>query len=394
MLIIDRYILFRFLTNFVLLFLLLFLFAMVIDVVVSLDEFVTAARRIMGDDAGGVAITLGFLRVAFDFQAPRLFQFFAYLHGLVAVGAMGFTLAQMHRHRELVAMLSVGISLQRVAMPFVVGVFGISVVQLLNQELLLPRVAPLLIRDHEHIGQRSVNEFEIDLTPDGFGNLVQAPEFDPRTRTLTGVTILERDERGRTARRITAESGVWTPARAAADGAGGAVGPMAQGGLVEGWVLTGGRAVSARGFTDDGEKRVAATEPVAFYATDLSPEVILVKRYGQFAAMLSLRQIGQMLATPNVADRDTLLRHRSGRFATVLVNVLVMWLALPTFLVRQPANLLVRTVVCAGICVPGLLGTAVFMLADLPGIAPTVGVFLPVVLLGPVVLAVWAYVKT
>ena len=114
--------------------------------------------------------------------------------------------------------------------------------------------------------------------------------------------------------------------------------------------------------------------------------------------MLSLRQIKDMLAMPHVADRetlgDTLRRHRAARFATVMVNVLVMWLALPTFLLREPANLLVRSLVCAGISIPSLLGTAVFMVSDLPGIAAAVGVFLPVLLLAPIVLAVWTYVKT
>jgi len=39
--------------------------------------------------------------------------------GLVSIGAGAFTLAQMHRNRELVAMLAAGVSMQRIAMPFI-----------------------------------------------------------------------------------------------------------------------------------------------------------------------------------------------------------------------------------------------------------------------------------
>ena len=114
--------------------------------------------------------------------------------------------------------------------------------------------------------------------------------------------------------------------------------------------------------------------------------------------MLSLRQIGQMLGMPGIGEQErlvgVLVRYRWVRFASVLVNVLVMWMTLPTFLLRQPASLLVRSMACAGIAVPAMLGAAVFMMADLPGIAPQVSVFLPVAVFIPIAIAQWMYVKT
>jgi lipopolysaccharide export system permease protein len=387
MTLIDRYILGRFLANFVILLTLLFLFAVVIDLVLALDRFVEAARAAAGEEAGFSATSWSFLRLAVNFQGPRFFQFYAYLHGLVAVGAMAFTLAQMHRHRELVAILASGLSMQRVAMPFVVGVFALSMFQLVNQELFLPRVAPLLLRDHGHIGKESVDEFPIRFTPDGQGNLLQAPSFDPRTQILRCPTFLERDDRGRTIRRITGETARWT--EQPVDGA-----------VVEGWEFIGGRVVTLRDddSADEGAGASLARERLDFYPTDLSPRVLIVRRYGEYATMLSLRQIQEMLDTPGVAEQPSLLRlllrHRYSRFATVLVNVLVMWLALPTFLIRQPANLLWRSALCAGITLPAMLGAAVFMMADLPGIPAAVGVFLPVAVLLPIVLGQWTCVRT
>lgn len=385
MTLIDRYILGRFLANFVILFTLLFLFAVAIDLILALDRFIEAAQEAGGAEAGLIAFWATFARLAINFQSPRFFQFYAYLHGLVAVGAMAFTLAQMHRHKELVAILASGVSMHRVAMPFVVGVFLLSILQLLNQELFLPKVAPLLLRDHGHIGRESVDEFPVRFTPDGKGNLLQAPSFDPRTETLHWPTFLERDERGRTIRRITAETATWTSR------------PV-DGRPVEGWRLTGGREVTLRDAEQSPGAGSLSQRGLEFYSTDLSPRVLIVRHYGEFATMLSLRQIRHMLDTPGVAEQPSLLRllsrHRYSRFSAVLVNVLVMWMALPTFLLRQPANLLLRSLLCAGITLPAMLGAAIFMMADLPGIPAAVGVFLPVAVFIPIVLGQWTYVRT
>jgi lipopolysaccharide export system permease protein len=306
----------------------------------------------------------------------RCREFYAYLHGLVAIGAMGFTLAQMYRHRELVAILASGVSLHRVAMPFIAVIFALSLVELLNQEFVLPRVAPLLLRDHGQIGKRTVEEFKVSFTRDAKGNLLQSPAFDPQSNTLNWPTILERDDRGRTVRRITARSAVWDP-----EG--------------EGWRLAEGAAVTLREDDADGsDPTAAAPEAVDFYPTDLSPEVLTVRHHAVFAQMLSLKQIGRMLRTPGVMDEAALRRYKYSRFSTVLVNVLVLAIALPSFLLREPSNLLVQSVRCAGLGLGGMIGAAIFMMVQLPGISPTVGVFLPVVVLLPVALGRVTFIRT
>ena len=116
--ILDRHIMVRMSLNFILLFLLLYLFAATIDVILNLEHFDEVARQRLGDDAGFFDRMLTSLALAFNFHGPQFFQFFAYLHGLVAIGALGFTATQMSRNRELVAMLASGMSLYRASMPF------------------------------------------------------------------------------------------------------------------------------------------------------------------------------------------------------------------------------------------------------------------------------------
>ena len=109
---IDRYIARRFLANFFILLVMLYVFAVSIDLILQLDEFVKAARETVGPDAGLLTLIAALIGMVVDFHGPRIFQFYAYMVGLVSVGAMGFTFAQMHRARELVAMLSSGVQLR------------------------------------------------------------------------------------------------------------------------------------------------------------------------------------------------------------------------------------------------------------------------------------------
>lgn len=379
---IDRYILVRFLANFAILFSLLFVFATSIDLILNLEDFVDAARDTVGADGNAAALAWTLLRLTVDFQAPRFFQFFAYLHGIVAIGAMGFTLAQMHRFKELVAVLASGVSLQRVAMPFIAGMFAISLVQLVNQEFFLPRVAPLLLRGHGEIGESGLDAFPVPFTDDGKGTLLQAPRFEPRTATLTAPTFIERRDKRITTRRVSAATARWDGER-------------------RGWILDDGAAITAG--TDatgssgpDGGRsgEVVQRTPLDFYPSEISPEMLTVRRYSQFAGMLSLEQIGEMLRAPGAKDAPALIRYRFSRFSSVLVNVLVLVITLPSFLLREPANLLRQSVVCAALAIPCMFGAAIGMMADLPGIPAAAGVFLPAIVLIPVALARVTFIKT
>ncbi len=364
---IDRYIIRRFAANFIILFALLFLFAVGIDAIVNLDEFVKASRE--RGEMSSLRRALTILGMMLDFQGPRVFIFYAYLHGLIAIAAMGFTLAQMVRHRELTAILASGVSLHRLALPFAAGVLGVSLLQLANQELVLWRVAPLIIRDHADAGKSSVDEFPVRLTDDGSGHLLQAPLFDPATQTLTAPTILVRDERGRTVRRITAEKAAWD-------------------GTERAWLLTGGRAATLGAGGDQDEAAVDR------YPTDLDPVALTIRHYAQFAAMLSLGQIRQMVTSKHVVDREALFRFGFMRFASIAVNLCVLFMCLPCFLLREQASLIRQSLLCASLAVPAMIGAAIGMMVPLPGIPPAASVFLPALLMGPLAAARWSFLKT
>ena len=372
--ILDRYIVIRVLVNFLILFLLLYLFAATIDIILNLERFDEVARDRLPEDVGLIRrLSMAFL-LAFNFHGPQFFQFYAYLHGLVAIGAVAFTLSQMSRSRELVAMLAAGRSLFRASAPILWVVLGFGLLQVINQELVLPRLAPLLLRGHDQIGMEGTSAFPVPFTMDSQGRLLQSPAFDPIQGMLENPSIIIRDEKGRTVERIRASTATWDEEELC-------------------WMLDAGTVVKIE---HDGVDFTVASrpEPLDRFMTDLSPSLLTVRRFGQYTGMLSTGQINELLESPDVQEADTLRRSRYARWASILVNILVMLIALPFFMHREPSSLLARSLLCAVVVVPLYLVVATFMLVPLPGISPALGAFLPVIVLLPISLARFGWIRS
>jgi lipopolysaccharide export LptBFGC system permease protein LptF len=366
--IVDRHIASRFLANFALIFAVMFLFGVAIQTILNLDTYREAAGAAVREGRFGSLWTA--LPIAFvDFNAPRVFQFYAYLLGLGCVAAAGFTLVQMVRTRELVALLAAGVSLWRVALSIGVVAVFLNLLQLVNGEIVLPRLATRLARDESAILQAAANEFPVRLMQDGTGKLLLARRFDPSADVLDGVVVIERDERGAAVRRVEATRATWDDART-------------------GWNLEQGIA-TGRGAPSEGAEpgaRIDRSEQADFVATDISPDAIRARYFRGFAQLLSAQKIGELAAEGGISQSDA-TRLVGQRFAGACVNLLMLLIVLPFFLVREPQKMLRPSVICAAVAVPGLLGSFFLMTVEVPPLPSAVGVFLPVALLLPIAAA-------
>ena len=340
----------------------------------NLDAFSDAASRSLPDDAGALSRIFSTVMLALGYQLPQLFQFYAWLWGILVIGATAFTIAQMSRHRELVALLASGWNLQRVTVPILVVTGGLGVVQILNQELVLPRMAPLLLRTHEQAGQAGVRSFSIPITVDSNRRLLQASDFDPIEERLLQPNFIERTVDGLAVRRIRADRADWNPAS-------------------DSWVLQNGIVTSLER-TDGEVARAARPETIESVETDLSPRRLLMRRHGALAGMLSVAQINVLLDGPETRESDALRRSLWSRFVIIGVNILILLIALPFFLDRYPVGLVQRSVICAGVVLPLYITAAAFMLVPIPGLSPMVSAFIPLVLLLPIGLARFAWMRT
>jgi len=396
MTLLDRYIARQYLINIAALLVILSCFVVAVDVSLNLSRYwkvavewsatpsagrsFAGAMRDTADDSGGGSILRQVLLtviLVLDLWWPRLLNMYNFLLGLVLVGAMGFTCTQLVRHRELVAVLTSGQSLFRAARPIMVVALGLTLVQALNQELVIPRIAPLLTRDQGEAGRKTLGASRLPPTVDGKGWVYYAAAFDADSETLTDVYVWERDRDTRLSlMRIHAESAQWR------DGA---------------WELTGATIESrVKGAPDAGP----APQRLV---TDLDPTQLKMKQYANFGQNLSWSQASQMLARLDAtgADpeqtrktRDQLQRASVGRLSTMAANLLTLMIAMSFFLTREPRNMLGQSLKCAPIGMVALMGGVLGTAVPVPGVPTVVSVFIPVMVLVPVAIVMLSRVRS
>lgn len=381
----HRYIARLYLINVGTLLVLLAGFVVTIDVIINLRRFSTAADRTMEAGAAAPDGVMGSLHHAMltallviDLWWPRLLQLFGYLLGVVLIAAMGFTCAQLVRHREFVAMLAGGLSLQRVARPFIVVALLFTALQAANMELLVPRVAHLLARQPNDSGRREAGAFRVKLTPDSDGRLWSAEKFDPRggggAGALEQVWIAERDSAGRVTRTISAERAAW-------DGSA--------------WVFTKGRA-EAEPPPGAAPNARPVSAPIERLDTSLDPTRLKVRYLQGFGQNLSWAQITDMLAEPGIdpRERERLERLRWGRVGALVSNLVTLIAALPFFLLREPKPLIGASLRAAPVALAGLAASAMASAVAIPGLPVALGVFVPALVILPLAVALYSGIKT
>lgn len=369
--IVYRYIARMYALNIVLLFVVLCGFVVSVDVALNLSRFSKAAAesaREAGGDPGVIRHTLLTAMYVVDIWGPRILQLFDNLLGVVLLAAMGFTASQMVRHRELVAVLAGGMSLHALVRPFLVVALAFSALQIVNQELTLPRVAHLLARDAGDGGKREIGAFRVMLTPDDAGGLLYAARFIDEHETLEGLTYWERDAAGRVVSTVRADSAVW-------DGSA--------------WRLEGGVRETPTG----GGVETAGVQSLR---TSLDPQRIKVRFLSSFARGLGWSDVGEILRTggldPTTAAR--LERQRWGRVAGIASNLLTLLIAIPFFLKRVPGAMLASTLKAAPIAMAGLAASAAAPILALPGLPPWLAAFVPSLLLAPVAIAMLTGIRS
>ena len=142
----------------------------VIDAFSNLDEF---AKR-----ANGAA---EMFQVMGAYYLVHMSQFYDRLCGVIGMMAAIFTVTWMQRNNELLAMLAAGISTQRVIRPVWISVIVVSLLAVLNQELIIPRYGEELEKSHDDDGDRKVLVYG---RYDSNSIYIHGREADRATRTV------------------------------------------------------------------------------------------------------------------------------------------------------------------------------------------------------------------
>ena len=325
--VLDRYILRALLVNYLIALAVMLCLYVVLDMFVNMDEFTEQ----------GYALPI-VLKNIYRYYWPNLFLYFRELSGVITLFACMAAIARMRKLNELTAVLASGVSLYRLAAPVVA--FGLMTTALLvvDTELLIPRVAHLLARDHDDAdGTRA---YEVLFLPDRGDALLSAGQFHPTRRDLRAMLVMNRSPDGSIIETVKADRAVWEPP-----------GPTQPQGR---WRLERGvRTVRTRD-TDSpiGPRETRNRQLCRYYESDLSPEAIQLRQAEGWIGFLSLAQL-RALERSGAANLATIIQTRHARVAAPLVGIVLLLLGLPFFLDRTPANVVGdagKCMVACGLC--------------------------------------------
>lgn len=361
---IDRYVGRTFLGSYLILMLIGFGLYIFSDVLVNLDEF-TKDRTL---SAGAVLVNMA------DYYGHNLPLYYAQLGGVLMAIAAAFTYAMLLKNNELTPLVAAGVPLQRLALPALVCSIALVALWMANSELLVPRFADKIARRHADL--TDVREVQVSCVRDDRNAILVAQELHLQAGVLNGVYIIEPDESGAPKHLLRADSARYDADRQV-------------------WVLDrGARQGMGPAFEEEGLARPIQWQPLAEYAFGLSPEQILLRQSSQWADLMNIAQMNMLLKSRNLPNLPAVAKARDIRFTQPLLTWILMLLAIPFFLTREPGNVLVaggKALLLTGACF-GLVFVSHSMSSD--AAEARIATAIPVLVFGPVAVLHFANVKT
>jgi lipopolysaccharide export system permease protein len=355
--IIDRYVIVSFLRNYVISFVVLVGMYVVMDMVFNFNHLVD----VQSGPGAATPSVISALYDIFDYYFYQCFLIFVHLSGVIPVVAAAFTLMRLSRFNELTAMLAAGVPLLRIAAPIILAAVVLNGLLLVDQELVIPLMIPKLTREHDEVHRAARTYYSIEAMQDASGGLVYAARYFPnppdRAPYMLALDVIERQPRERMVDGATQTLMVPT-GHLQADEA-----HWDQ--QAQQWELTNGRRVT--GLLSD---RISPPQPAPKYKSNVTPEEIALYRSGNFVELLPTTRIDQLLDRPNLYGKLDLLRVKHWRFTQPLMNVVLLLLAIPCVLTREPGTL--KTAATKTLALIGVAMGAVFLFHQMGGQVPPV----------------------
>ena len=357
--ILDRYVIRNMLFNYFVVFALFVGLRIVVDLFTEIDEF-TEGMLPAGDVMQNMLSYYGY----------HLFQYYQEFAGPIVVFAALFTLFRIRRANETVVILSSGISLHRLLWP--VAMVGILLNSLLivNQELIIPRIADKLVRRQDNVlGQKIVS---VRLQSDQANSLLLG-SLDSSQNVITNLFVIRRDEQGRMTRLDHVDRALWDAER-------------------QGWIMN--RADSLETITSRRPQSVEKMD--IFYPTDLNPQELSLRSSSEYLRFQSTSRLMAMAKQPYLRERMGVILdvEKHFRFTTPIVNVIILLLAAPLVVSREPKSVFLQMI--TGLLVVVAAFGLSFVSQQLGGVQlrPLLAAWLPIIILGPLAVLIVDSVKT
>jgi len=335
----------------------------VVDLFTNLDDFTHHNKGLWA----------ALLRI-FAYYGYKVAQIFDRLCEAIVLLAAMFTVAWMQRNNEQVPLLSAGISTRRIVTPVLMCAFFMLGMTVINQEMIIPRIADKLALDRDDPGGQKYVPVRAAYESNGIHIAGEKATRRDRTVSIFYVTIPE--TLGGTLIHLTAFEAHYVP------------GPGRRQG---GWELVGTKPMDVEpiaGILDvrDSGRYFLHTREIDFEAVTRNPNWFM---------MASTSQLYQELQRPEsnrLASMAVLFHMRLTR--PVLGMVLVL-LGLSVILRDQNRNVIISSGMCLVLC--GVFFASCYackMLGDNEYVNPALAAWMPVLFFGPHALVLFDAVHT
>jgi lipopolysaccharide export LptBFGC system permease protein LptF len=264
------------------------------------------------------------------------------------------------------------------ALPIVIAALVLNVLLVVDQELIIPRIIPKLTRSHDKLHVAGGQTFPIRAMQDDANGLLNAARFHPESEQgpawMEVVDVVEVDENFTPVAHIRADRAEWV----AND---------------KEWRLTNGQRVT--GLAPNIEDTGIETTPVPVYRSSITPDEIALYRSGDYVELLPSSRITMLLERPKSYGATDLQRVKHSRLTQWVMNMILVLLAIPCVMSREPGRIKQGIAVCTFLC-GACLGT-IFLSYQLAGTPPgghqwadrwpAIMTWMPIFIFGP--LAVW-----
>lgn len=367
----DFYLLKRYWHVFAITFLALLGLYVVIDVFTNVDDFLNRP--------GGTGAIASWMAV---YYGCRTSLFFEMIGGTAGVIAAFVVFSLMQRNGELNPILAAGICSYRLLIPVLWGTTAVNLLLIVNQELIIPRIASLL-----------------EISPANNGHIREEVEsaYDPITEILINAKKLnlldqkiEHAEFTLPAPKIVeslitlkAAEAIYQPAR---------------GRRPNGWLLKGAKStLESLKLTAEGRKTLirGAKEGEIFVITDVSFDM-LFKRDRNYE-YLSTQELMRRIKNPSFGINSTRGQslYLNGRITRPLINWIVVILGFPLVLRRESRGLVVNLALASGAMGFVFAVTQVFLYLGKANVVPCdLAAWGPVIICGTLSAWVSGWVRT
>ncbi len=350
-----------------------------LDLIINLEDF---SRGAMAASQVAAPSTWEVVRDMVDYYSYQMLVIFQQVAGVIPTLAAGFTMVRMTRHHELTAMLASGVSLYRVAAPIILASMVLSALTVLNQEFVIsrPEIIEKLLRRHDEVKQSSAKAEPLSFLRDRDNSLLSAGEYNPVTKTMRNIFIVDRDASGKPTGHTVAERAEWK---------------IPEGKATETWIYYNVNS-------EDDTQRASPDQRIAIPNVDvmyrenstLTPEQIELFLSKKAVDYLSSRDVHKLAQFSPEMNQPLLYKIMHLRFTQPLMNIVMLLIGIPFLLTREPNRLVVNMLYCTAVSAVVFIATFVIFQMGGKRLDPLFAAWLPVLIFGPAAVVLMDFIKT